>query len=249
MLCALAIVAISVTGCGNDDAGSSQEKSASNLPVNEKLESMRATSPAVASLLAGSGAYADATGWPQAALVKMSQADEEKRYMQDVRCFDSACFNAEAFDKFIVKTYPDVAKARFKPWDTIADDKGLIADARMDFRRGLYFAKRIRLADGSSLFDLLAKCSRTLDRHDAAQFGTLADGKTPYIDLQYFARFRQTDTGEDVDMQILFDRVGDDLRARSPFFSSSIVLTKDFMSVHHLECRNQTEPLIAVLPE
>ncbi|MFP3569821.1 hypothetical protein [Paraburkholderia sp. SIMBA_030] len=45
-------------------------------------------------------------------------------------------------------------------------------------------------------------------------------------------------------MDVLYDRVGDELRARSPFFSTNVLIHKDFLAMHGLECRGKNAPIV-----
>jgi hypothetical protein len=138
----------------------------------------------------------------------------------------------------------DIAKIHFRASKDFGDDQDAIANARMDFRRSLYFAKRIPLADGESLFDLITKCSRSMSPTNYASVERdPSDGK-PYIDLQYFPVFRKKDTGKNFEVDVLYDRVGEDLRARSPFFSTNALIHRDFLAMHGLECRDKSARIV-----
>ncbi|KVN42214.1 hypothetical protein WJ63_27425 [Burkholderia pyrrocinia] len=115
----------------------------------------------------------------------------------------------------------------------------------MDFRRGLYFAKQIRLADGESLFDLLSKCSHSFDPNNVAQLALDPKTDKRFIFMQYFPVFVQNGTGKNIDLNLLWDRVGDELRARSPFFSTHVLTNSDFLAMHGIECRSKDSPLAA----
>ncbi|MFX1739923.1 hypothetical protein PXJ20_31915 [Paraburkholderia sp. A1RI_3L] len=186
---------------------------------------------------------ASEASWPKSAIVKLAQTPEEKRFLDDAGCFDATCFTAEKFDRFIVKKYPDIARIHFPVSKDLEGDKDAMDGARMDFRRGLYFAKEIRLADGESLFDLLSKCSRSFDPNNVAQIAFDPKTGKRFIFLQYFPVFVQKGTGRNTDLNLLWDRVGDELRARSPFFSTHVLVNSDFLALHGIECRSNDAPV------
>jgi hypothetical protein len=245
---AITIISASLPACGNDSGSDGAVESASAVAAsapttNSMLEGLRSKSPAVGSLLASAGKYDEKTGWPQAVTVKLPQSEEETRFLSEHNCRDNGCFNDDAFDRAILKANPDIRKAPFRPGTDVASDKDTASMYRQSYHRSLYFAKHIKLADGSTLYDFLAKCSRTLNYLDAADLG-LKDGKMDYYDLRYYAVLRQADTGSDVELDLLFDRAGDELRANSPFFSTSVLATPDYLKVHHVECRSASDPLV-----
>jgi hypothetical protein len=201
-----------------------------------------ATSSATPASTPASATEAD---WPKSITVKLAPTREEEKFLQDARCFDDACFTAEKFDKFIGKKYPDINKIHFRVSEAFQGDKEAIADARMDFRRGLYFAKQIQLANGESLFDLLSKCSHSFDPNNVAQLAFDPKTDKPYIFLQYFPIFIQKGTGKNIDLNLLWDHVGDELQARSPFFSTNVLAHADFLDMHAIECRPSNAPLQA----
>ncbi|WP_261544353.1 hypothetical protein [Burkholderia multivorans] len=204
--------------------------------------SSKSESEAAASSAVEASAASD-TSSPQSATVKLAQTPEEKRFLEDAGCLDeNECFTAEKFDRFIVKKYPDIAKIRFRVSSDLEGDKEAIATARMDFRRGLYFAKQIRLADGRSLFDLLSTCSHSFNPNNVAQFAYDPATSKPYIFMQYFPVFMQKGTGKNFELNLLWDRVGDELRARSPFFSTNVLVDKDYLDMHGVACRSKNSP-------
>jgi hypothetical protein len=223
-ICLASCMAFGMSGC---DSGTS------------KIES-DATASSATEASATSG-----VSWPKPVTVKLAQTAEEKRFLNDAGCFDGACFTVEKFDRFIVKKYPDIAKIHFRISKDLEGDKDAIATARMDFRRGLYFAKQIQLADGESLFDLLAKCSHSFDPNNVAQLAFDPKTNKPFIYMQYFPVFLQKGTGKNMDLNLLWDHVGDELRAQSPFFSTHALVNSDFLVMHGIECRSKDAPIAA----
>jgi hypothetical protein len=172
------------------------------------------------------------------ASISVPQSEDEKRFLAEYGCIDEVdCYGREKFERFILKTYPDIARVHFKvPPEMAGEEKEDIAFKRQDFRRGLYFAKRITLANGMTLFDLLTKCSKTVEPFNWAE--AVYDSKTnePYFPMQFFPVLRQDATGDGFEADILLDRRGNWITARSPAFSSSILRDADFMNKHGLSC-------------
>jgi hypothetical protein len=171
------------------------------------------------------------------ASIIVPQAEQEKQFLANFICVDeSECFGPKKFEHYILKTYPDIVRVHFKlPPDLADEDKDDVEHTKQDFRRGLYFAKLITLANGQTLFDFLTKCSKTVAPFNwaekARELG--ADDKS-YLSLQYFPVLVQDSTGDELELNILFKRTGDKIEATSPAFSSSILRDADFMDKHGL---------------
>ena len=168
--------------------------------------------------------------------ITLPQSEDEKHLFADFSCQDeSECYGVYKFDKYIVSKYPEIAKVKFRPPKDIADDKETAAYTRLDFRRGLYFAKEIKIADGTTLFDFLTKCSKNVSPLNWAEIAYDSNQKI-YIGMQFFPVLRQKGTGKEFEVNILLDRYGDRIEAHSPLFSTSILTYSDFMERHGLEC-------------
>ena len=139
----------------------------------------------------------------------------------------------EKFDKYIFKRYPDISKVRFHPDETMKEDPEVLHMYKTSFYRGLYFAKQIPLANGKTLFELLTKCSKKMNSADGADFDR---GKEFSFAIQFIPTFKQVATGENFEENILFNRVGDKIIAKSPLFSSAIINDPSFMSDFGLSC-------------
>lgn len=88
--------------------------------------------------------------------VTVIQTDEEKNFLRDYSCMDNhACYTPEKFEKYILTKYPDIARIRFNEREI--QDKETFKDRKQNFRRSLYFAKQIKLADGQTLFDFITQ--------------------------------------------------------------------------------------------
>lgn len=139
----------------------------------------------------------------------------------------------EEFDKFIFEKYPELKKVKFIPDDEMNSDTETLEAYKSDFYRGLFFAKQIKLADGRMLFDLVAKCGGNLQAPSGAQRS--ADGST-YFSIQFFPTFKALGKKGSFEEQILLERVGDQIKARSPLFSSAILTKADYMKIFGVEC-------------
>jgi len=159
---------------------------------------------------------------------------EEEKHFNDTRCFDeNECYTDRKFYKFIVKKYPDIGKIKFPMTKELREyEKEDLDKYRYDFYNNLYLAKRITLANGQSLFDFMTKCSKSLVATDFASY----DPDSNIQVIQFFPVLRIADTGEPIEMDIIFDRLGDEVKARSPWFSTHIMQDSDFLKQHGLRC-------------
>lgn len=143
-----------------------------------------------------------------------------------------------AFAKAGRRRYPDIAAVAFKPSPEMREDAETLAMYRDEFYAGLYYAKLIKAADGSSLFDLMTRCGRLKDPTSGADLGFAGMGehKGPWVNLQFFPVFRQAGTSETTDLQILFERDGNVIKARSQLFSSHVLDSASVLQDHGVEC-------------
>ncbi|WP_131361227.1 hypothetical protein [Aquitalea sp. USM4] len=150
-------------------------------------------------------------------------------------------FNSDAAAAFyrMVKSDPDVKRVRMPPIpgmeDSSAEERKGFVD---DFKTAVFFSKSIRLADGSTLYDLITHCSTGW--HDSATAAQVADSNTnhPYVYLQYFMKFKPAEEGFDTEPQALFERYGSRIVAKSGF-AGSLLTDPDFMRHSGLRCRGQ----------
>jgi hypothetical protein len=172
------------------------------------------------------------------ASITLPQSEEEVAYLHDVRCFDQgACFTAAKFERFILKSYPDIKSVPARVPDELREeDVETKVFYREQVRMALYFAKRIGLADGESLFDLMTRCS---GRYSDATRADVAfePGGSPYFYLQYFLYFTFVPSGEEFELDVLLNRKGNKLEAISPAFSSHVLTDPEFMHHHGVACR------------
>ncbi|KVQ57513.1 hypothetical protein [Burkholderia territorii] len=211
-----------------DDAKKSPSAESGNVP----------TLPAVFTGAASDGAL-NAENWPKVATVALDQSDFEKRYLADQTCLDETeCYGPKRFERDIVKRYPDIAKIKYHPVQDEADDADTVAMRREQFVHGLYFAKQIKLANGQTLFDFMRTCARGFTSLDGAESAYDSKSDTPYFDVRYYPTLRRVDTGQPIELQILFERRGDKLVAQSPFFTTNAVRYADFLQRHKVECWN-----------
>jgi hypothetical protein len=215
--------------CGQDAAQPAKARATESANNVEAME--KALGPDDLKTFAGGDKLP--IGAPLASLT-IPESDDEKQFVAQYGCWDDAdCYGPKHFERFMLKTYPDLAGVRFKLPPDIADDD---VARRQDFRRGLYFAKLITLANGSSLFDLLTKCSKTVSPFNWAEITRDAKTNTTYFDMQYFPVFRQSATGNEFELNILLTRHGERIDARSTAFSSSVLRDADFMTKHGVSC-------------
>ncbi|TKC83449.1 hypothetical protein FAZ69_23455 [Trinickia terrae] len=181
-----------------------------------------------------------AENWPKSVTIVLPVSEDEKRYMADYVCLDeSECYGPKRFQRYIFKRYPGLARVQYHPLLEDASDSELVSNRKENFFQSLYFSKQIQLANGQSLYDFMRSCSRGFTALDAAEVGYDEKMKAPYFDLQYFPTLRRADTGEPIELQILFERRGDKLIARSPFFTSNALRYSDFLRRHNVTCWNK----------
>ncbi|WP_322027307.1 hypothetical protein [Burkholderia sp. BCC1977] len=191
---------------------------------------------------ASAASSADATtksheSWPTPATMDVPRLGEEKRYVADQTCLDeSECYGPKRFERDIFKRYPDLAKIKYHPLQDEANDADTVAMRREQFVHGLYFAKQIKLANGQTLFDFMTTCATGFNSLDGAESAYDTKTNVSYFDVRYYPTLRRADTGEPVEMQILFERRDDRFVAQSPFFTSNAVRYADFLQRHRLKC-------------
>ncbi|CAE6784463.1 hypothetical protein R69658_04228 [Paraburkholderia aspalathi] len=175
--------------------------------------------------------------WPKVASASLPVSDDEKTFLADRTCLDeSSCYGPGRFKRYILKMYPDIAHVKFVPDRSEEDDEDTLALRRQFFVQSLYFAKQIQLANGQSLFDFLRNCSKRVSWLNAAEETDDSKTRASYFDLRYFPVLRSRQTGREVEMNMVFDRRGNQLIATSPFFSSNALKEPDFLARHELEC-------------
>jgi hypothetical protein len=219
-----------VVSPANASFSSLDEKQAKQPETCPALFEMRAGNDADTKILSGS---ANGMGGGCVAKFEMPVSADEQKYLNDRICYDEReCYGEDHFFKYITRTYPDIKRIRF-PMDSDLNSLSRedLAPFKADFYRALYFAKRISLANGQTLFDFMTKCSRGLEAHFSASFDM--DGKES---IQFFPVLRRLDNGKEVDLNITFNRIGSHVEANSPWFSSHIITNPDFLREHGLRC-------------
>jgi hypothetical protein len=238
-ICILVPLIFGVVGCGagNTNKGESPD---SHVAAESKADTALATvaaavGPADVKSFAGSD-HVEAGG--PLASVDVPQSPEEKKFFGDFGCVDeSDCYGQRKFEHDMLHRYPDIARIHFSPPPELAGDKADIAFAKQSFRWSLYFAKKITLANGQTLFDFITTCSRIVSSLSVAEpHWADSENDTPYIYMQYFPVLRQVATGHEFELQILLKRKGDKVEATSPLFSSAILRNSDFMDRHGVSC-------------
>lgn len=195
-----------------------------------------AAEPTAISTDAPETSVADITGAHPAEKIPLAGIDmpilPEERPLADY-C-DVDCF--KAFAAAAVKRFPEIGRVAWHPSkdqaEANADEDGLL---RAQFVGALYYARRVKLADGQTLFDLITKCGDKVDPTSSAQWAQDPKTKANYVDVQLFPRFQMSDGRVD-DLNALFERRGPKLIARSPFFSSHALADPDYMAHHGVQC-------------
>jgi hypothetical protein len=236
---AAALFTYGVVGCGQDTANQSKVADAQVTVEAQAVDHVkgieRALGPADVTTFGGSDKLP--IGGPLAS-ISIPQSGDERKFIADFGCVDEVdCYGSEKFDRYVISTYPDIARIRFKtPPELADDDKSDVASIKQNFRRSLYFAKLIKLANGETLFDLLTKCSKSISPSNSAEviWGDARNKAT--FAIQYFPVLRQKATGDEFELNVLLTRTGDKIEARSPAFSSSILRDADFMDRHGVSC-------------
>ena len=75
--------------------------------------------------------------------------DMEARYIK-------GDLDEDSFDRLILKADPDIERVKYHP--RANEDHDDIENRKRNFRRALYFAKKIPLANGQTMFDWLKSC-------------------------------------------------------------------------------------------
>lgn len=167
--------------------------------------------------------------------VNVLQTDEEKQFLRDYSCMDNrVCYSPGKFEKYILAKYPDIGRVRFNEREI--KDKETFMDRKQAFRRALYFAKEIKLADGQTLFDFITKCSKDVSPTSYAEVAVEQATRDIYFHLQYFPTLRSVATNDPIEMNILLTRKGDKIEAASPMLSTTMLNDKDFMKRHGIAC-------------
>lgn len=236
VLAAALSTCMGVPGCGQDANQATTPKTAAGAHEPDRVtEVENAIGSADVKSFGGSDKLP--IGGPLAS-VSVAQSEDEKKFLADFSCLDETqCYGPEHFERYALAKYPDIAKVRFRVPVELADaDKEDIALKKQDFRRGLYFAKEIKLANGQTLFDLLTKCSKTVSPFNWAEITSEPGTGRIYAVMQYFPVLRQDATSNEFELDIHLERRGDMIAALSPAFSSSVLRDADFMDKHGVSC-------------
>lgn len=169
--------------------------------------------------------------------VTIPETEEEKMYIRDYSCLEPECYGYKKFYKFITTKYPDIKNIKFNPSDDISSDPDANAMYKEMFYVGLYYTKQIQLANGQSLFDFLTKCSKKVDALNGGQMGVDKNGNR-FISMQYFPVLKQIGTGEEVELDMMFERHGNTITSSSPWLSTHALENKNFMQQHGVQCWN-----------
>lgn len=81
----------------------------------------------------------------------------------------------------------------------------------------------------------MRSCSLGLSSLDFAETGFDDKVGISYFDMQYFPTLQRVDTGAPVELQILLERRGDRIVARSPLFTTDALGDAEFLKPHHVD--------------
>lgn len=176
---------------------------------------------------------------PNPVVSQVPISEIEKKYFEDAVCLDeSACYGSRQFERDIYREYPDL-----KAKNAAIHKSGRIN--RDDFRNqfdatlhGMYFSKKIQLANGQTLFDFLATCSGAWDMNNRADFAFDDKQKQSFFSLQYFPKLRKSGDSQPIELNLVFDRRGNTVTPNSMAFSTHVLDSKDFLDKHGLKCWN-----------
>src|ERR1700729_987862 len=137
---AILVIQVAVVACSQDNPDAARQKGSppdADTPSNiEQIE--KQLGPADVKSFGGSDKLP--VGGPLAS-ISVPQSGDEKQLVAEFGCVDEVdCYGPIKFDHYILKTYPDIGKIRFKlPPDLADEDKADVELTRQNFRRGLYF--------------------------------------------------------------------------------------------------------------
>jgi|GEM_PF-2408882 len=210
------IVTVVLAACsdGSDKLEKHQAKAAISAPITSKTD-------------------------PNPVVSQVPISEIEKKYFEDAVCLDeSACYGSRQFERDIYREYPDLkAKnaAIHKSGRVNRDDFRNQFDATL---HGMYFSKKIQLANGQTLFDFLATCSGAWDMNNRADFAFDDKQKQSFFSLQYFPKLRKSGDSQPIELNLVFDRRGNTVTPNSMAFSTHVLDSKDFLDKHGLKCWN-----------
>lgn len=142
----------------------------------------------------------------------------------------------QAFWRLATARYPAIARIPLPRHDLIEASDPAARQLQLDqFRAGLFYAARIRLADGRTLFALESSCAKGWTSTDAA-IGDPGDGKGLTVWLQYYPVFRRARDHRPVEMKVLLRRRGDRLDATGNGFAHDLLYRADYLQRHGLVC-------------
>ncbi|WP_199055252.1 hypothetical protein [Aquitalea sp. ASV15] len=158
---------------------------------------------------------------------------EEVAFLQAGGCGN--CREADRFYRFI-HADPDVRKSRIPRNMALAEDANLAKKQWVDeVRTAVYFSKRIRLANGQSLFELITRCGKGWDSPATQATLDVPANSPPGFRLQYLISFKKFGQPIGLQMRALFMRRGEQLIANSAF-AESLLQNPDFMRANGLRC-------------
>ncbi|WP_124644380.1 MULTISPECIES: hypothetical protein [Aquitalea] len=162
-------------------------------------------------------------------------AREEMAFLQAGAC--SECRAADRFYRHI-HADPDVRKSRIPRNDALAENANLAKKQWVDqARTAVYFSRRIRLANGQLLFELITHCGKGWDSPATQATPDIPASGMAGFNIQYLISFKKYGQPIGLQMRALFKRRGEQLIANNAF-AESLLQNPDFMRANGLRCWN-----------
>jgi len=175
----LAAVALCLAGCSDDDSAPNTE-TAHSTSAAAPAESPRQTSAETA--------------------MSIKLSDIDVRYIKGE-------LDEDEFDRLILKRNPDIGRVKYQP--RADEDRDDIANSKRDFRRALYFAKKIPLANGQTMFDWLKSCPYSMGDYMWASRVPVASGayeslasNLKFLDATYHPVIEMKGSGDSNDISL-----------------------------------------------
>lgn len=174
---------------------------------------------------------------PELAKQGLAISTAEANYLRDAHCLDEReCYGAKRFTADIIKQYPEFRDQLKRIKRTNPAVAQFDQDQLLSVVIGLYFAKQINLANSQSLYDFLTTCSTGWDENNRADFGFDEQTKQNYFSLQFFPKLRRSSNGQVVELNLVFDRRGDQVKANSIGLSHAALTNPEFLAGGGLAC-------------
>ncbi|WP_018607715.1 hypothetical protein [Uliginosibacterium gangwonense] len=156
---------------------------------------------------------------------------EEAQYLNNIHCPEENC-GEKRFQRHIASTYPDIPKLKI-PKTKVMDSMGKeeLQSFKNAFYRGAYLAKRIKLANGQSMFDFISQCTKGFSPTDQASYD---DSRREWV--QFYPTLRQAEDGKETSFDIRFYRDGEKLTNSGQILGQRMLTDPDFLKGEGLKC-------------